>query len=177
VKKGMKLRESTPVITEYEDASDFPDQQNANSYCKEMNRRSPGWTVEKMKLAKIQRTAWTISWRRPSMKPCFVLETPGSTAHHCKHHEGCRAVFASGWSQAGCKKPEAWSSPKVPNRTSKWVSTPTPIGSPQIWHLSFPRESRWEINSELSVGEAHRVFSILLRPHIGQSKVTVQPNQ
>jgi hypothetical protein len=39
MKKGMKLRESTPVVTEYEDATVFPDEQNANSYCREVN----GW--------------------------------------------------------------------------------------------------------------------------------------
>src|ERR1700737_3717672 len=95
----------------------------------------------------------------------------------CKHHEGGSAAFASGWSQVGCEKPEASSSSNFPNRTSKWVSTPSAMGSWQIWHLSFPRDRRLEINSESSVGEAHTVFSTLLRPHAGQSNVTVQPNQ
>jgi hypothetical protein len=47
LKKGMKLSEFTPVITEYEDACGFPDEQSANSYCREMNNQSFGWTVEK----------------------------------------------------------------------------------------------------------------------------------
>jgi hypothetical protein len=50
MKKGAKLRESTPIITEYEDAFGFPDEQKANSYCREMNGWSSGWTVEKVKL-------------------------------------------------------------------------------------------------------------------------------
>jgi hypothetical protein len=50
MKKGMKLSEFTPVITEYEDACGFPDAQSANSYCKEMNNQSFGWIVEKANL-------------------------------------------------------------------------------------------------------------------------------
>jgi len=53
MKRGMKLNEFTPVITEYEDASGFPDEQSANSYCKEMNNQSFGWTVEKGLLAEL----------------------------------------------------------------------------------------------------------------------------
>jgi hypothetical protein len=55
MKKGMKLREGTPVITAYEDASGFPDEQRANSYRQEMNSRSPGWTVEKVKLGGVEK--------------------------------------------------------------------------------------------------------------------------
>ena len=60
MKKGMKLREFTPVITEYEDASAFPDEQIANSYCQEMNTRSAGWTVEKVKLGGVDK--WRVVW-------------------------------------------------------------------------------------------------------------------
>jgi hypothetical protein len=60
MKKGMKLSEFTPVITEYEDASGFPDEQSANSYCKEMNNQSFGWTVEKVKLGEVDK--WRVVW-------------------------------------------------------------------------------------------------------------------
>src|SRR5580658_1371597 len=60
MKKGMKLSEFTPVITEYEDASGFPDEHSANSYCKEMNNQSFGWTVEKVKLGEAHK--WRVVW-------------------------------------------------------------------------------------------------------------------
>ena len=60
MKKGMKLRESTPVVTEYEDASGFSDEQSANSHCQEMNSRSPGWTVEKVKKGGVEK--WRVVW-------------------------------------------------------------------------------------------------------------------
>jgi hypothetical protein len=46
MKKGMKLSGFTPIETEYENAAAFPDEQSADSYCKEMNSRYLGWTVE-----------------------------------------------------------------------------------------------------------------------------------
>jgi hypothetical protein len=49
MKTGMRRRGFTPVITEYKDASGFPDEQSANSYCQEMNSRSAGRTVENVK--------------------------------------------------------------------------------------------------------------------------------
>ena len=60
MKKGVKLRESTLVVTEYEDASGFPDEQKANSYCREMNGWSSGWTVEKVKLGGVDK--WRVVW-------------------------------------------------------------------------------------------------------------------
>jgi hypothetical protein len=60
MKRGMKLNEFTPVITEYDDASGFPDEQSANSYCKEMNNQSFGWTVEKVKLGEADK--WRVVW-------------------------------------------------------------------------------------------------------------------
>jgi hypothetical protein len=56
----MKLKEFAPVITEYEDASGFPDEQSANPYCQEMNNRSAGWTVEKVKLGGADK--WSVVW-------------------------------------------------------------------------------------------------------------------
>jgi hypothetical protein len=55
MKKGMKLSEFTPVITEYEDASSFPNEKSADSYCREMNNQSFGWTVEKVKLNEVDK--------------------------------------------------------------------------------------------------------------------------
>jgi hypothetical protein len=60
MKKGMKLRKCVPIITDYEDASGFPDEQSARSYCQEMNGRSPGWTVEKVKLGGVEK--WRVVW-------------------------------------------------------------------------------------------------------------------
>jgi len=60
MKEGMKLSEFTRVITEYEDASGFPDEQSANSYCKEMNNQSFGWAVEKVKLGEAHK--WRVVW-------------------------------------------------------------------------------------------------------------------
>jgi hypothetical protein len=60
MKKGMKLREFTPVITEYKDASVFPDEKSANSYCQGMNRRSAGWTVEIVKRRGVEK--WRVVW-------------------------------------------------------------------------------------------------------------------
>jgi hypothetical protein len=60
MKKGMKLSEFTPVITEYEDACGFPDAQSANSYCQEMNNQSFGWLVEKVDLGGVEK--WRVVW-------------------------------------------------------------------------------------------------------------------
>ena len=49
MKKGTKLCECAPVITEYEDVCGFPNARSGNSYCKEMNNQSFGRTVEKVK--------------------------------------------------------------------------------------------------------------------------------
>jgi len=49
MKKGVKLRELTPVVAEYGDASGFPDEQNAKPYCQEMYSWSSEWTVEQVR--------------------------------------------------------------------------------------------------------------------------------
>jgi hypothetical protein len=46
MKKGMKLSEFTFIETEYENAAALPDKRSAEQYCKEMNGRNSGWTVE-----------------------------------------------------------------------------------------------------------------------------------
>jgi hypothetical protein len=77
MKKGMKLKESAPVITEYEDASVFPDEQSANSYCKEMNSQSLGWTVEKVKLAGMDK--WRVVWLGERVKDTWEKKLGNAT--------------------------------------------------------------------------------------------------
>jgi hypothetical protein len=60
MKKGMKLKEFTPVETEYENAAAFPTKEAAEPYCKEMNGQSSGWTVEKVKLDGLAK--WRVVW-------------------------------------------------------------------------------------------------------------------
>jgi hypothetical protein len=60
MKKGMKLREFTPIETEYENAAPFPNIESADSYCKEMNGTNSGWTVEEGEFN--GKTCWKVVW-------------------------------------------------------------------------------------------------------------------
>jgi hypothetical protein len=77
MKKGMKLREFTPVVTEYEDASSFPDEQSANSYRKQMNKQSLGWTVEKVKLGGVD--VWRVVWLGERVKDTWEKKVGNAT--------------------------------------------------------------------------------------------------
>jgi hypothetical protein len=77
MKKGMKLREFTPVVTEYEDASSFPDEQSANSYRKQMNKQSVGWTVEKVKLGGVH--VWRVVWLGERVKDTWEKKVGNAT--------------------------------------------------------------------------------------------------
>jgi hypothetical protein len=60
MKKGMKLKEFTPVETECENAAAFPTKEAADPNCKQMNDQSSGWTVEKVNLGGVD--TWRVVW-------------------------------------------------------------------------------------------------------------------
>jgi hypothetical protein len=97
MKKGVKLRESTPVVTEYEDAFGFPDEQKANSYCREMNGWSSGWTVEKVKLDGVDkwRVVWLgeralDTWEKKIGNVTLTYSTEGTVGVGYSHNCDCR---------------------------------------------------------------------------------------
>jgi hypothetical protein len=97
MKKGVKLRELTPVVAEYEDASGFPDEQNAKSYCQEMNSWSSGWTVEQVKLGDMDewRVVWLGErvldmWEKKIGNVTLTFSTEGTVGVGYSHNCDCR---------------------------------------------------------------------------------------
>jgi len=97
VKKGMKLKEFTPIETEYENAAPFPTKEAAESYCKEMNGQSSGWTVEKAKMEgnDVWRVVWlgepvSDRWEKKIGNVTVIYSTEGTLGVGYNHSCECR---------------------------------------------------------------------------------------
>jgi hypothetical protein len=97
MKKGMKLSEFTPVETEYENAAAFPTKEAAESYCKEMNRRNSGWTIEERVFD--GKTHWRVvwlgepvsdTWEKKVGNATVVYSTEGIVGDGYSHSCNCR---------------------------------------------------------------------------------------
>jgi hypothetical protein len=133
MKKGMKLREFTPVETEYEDAAAFPMKEAAQSYCKEMNGQSSGWTLEKVKVdgAEKWRVVWlgeqvSDTWERKIGNVTVVYSTEGTLGvgyvHGCECRMGESSTGTS--TQTSGKRLRRDEIEKLP-RLAEWVAQHT----------------------------------------------------
>ena len=133
MKKGMKLKEFTPVETEYENAAAFPTKEAAEPYCKEMNSQSSGWTVEKVTLhgQDLWRVVWlgepvSDTWEKKVGNVSVVYSTEGIVgvgySHSCDCQRGDSSTGTS--TQTSGKRLTRDEIEKLP-RLVEWVAQHT----------------------------------------------------